>query len=111
LVVKHFRERLPHVRDDLKGAYEALKTTRDKRAHNEDADRASWGTSTWSDAQAMVEYAIRFLGAAGMGYLAIAYTDDDGRYTLEFDARRTPAGLRRLLRAAGLIEPDLRGWD
>src|SRR5215212_6995457 len=73
-------------------------------AHNEAIDSASFQSPTWGDATSLLNYAKQFVTTIGLGYLGLHFEDGSDSYSLSHGARRTSNSLRRLLRAADIIE-------
>lgn len=62
--------------------------------------------TTFDEIKQLVVYAKKFLGIVGIGYLSIAYEDDEGNYLLSSDAKRTTRAMERLLQKAGILSED-----
>ena len=86
-------------------ALDALQQSRDKViAHTQSIDSASFQSPTWGDATSLLNYAKQFVTTIGLGYLGLHFEDGSDSYSLSHGARRTSNSLRRLLRAADIIE-------
>jgi len=111
-IVAHYRSTLP-ARDrvascSLSLSLDVLQQSRDKViAHNESIERSALRTPTWGDATSLVDYAKHFVITIGFGYLGIDFGLGSYGYQPTYDARRTSIGLRRLLKAADLVEDPL----
>ena len=108
-MVRHFRETLPDPKrlslDDLALSLDVLRESRDRMiAHNEAIDLASLRTPTWGDAISLLNYAKQFVSTVGFGYLGLHFGEGSDNYPLSYNARRTSNTLRRLLKAANVIE-------
>ena len=85
----------------------ALKTARNKViAHSEAILTSDLPRTTWDEIEQLIDYAKEFLGIVGIGYLSIAYEDDNGNHFLSSDAKRTTRAMERLLQKAGILSED-----
>lgn len=109
--VKYFHDNLPpFVLKDFKNmskSLNALKTARNKViAHSEAILTSDLPRTTWDEIEQLIDYAKEFLGIVGIGYLSIAYEDDNGNHFLSSDAKRTTRAMERLLQKAGILSED-----
>jgi hypothetical protein len=84
-------------------ALQALKTLRDKNiAHPEAIRPDDLPKATFAQIDELVALARTFVGVVGIGYLSVAYEDDQGHYLISSDAERSTICLDRLLQKAGV---------
>ena len=108
LLADKFYEQLPRADglNELSRALNALKTMRDKSiAHNEvvDVSQVPEATPTYGEIRKLLDYAKKFLGIVGIGYLTTVYEWSNGEYVLTTDAERASRSLKQLLKQAGVI--------
>ena len=86
---------------------ENVKLLRDKiLAHHEHVDFDAMRKPTYSEFDALLQFAREFVSTIGFGYLSIVYSDDSGAYGLDSDATRSTRSLRRLLAHVGVTSDD-----
>jgi hypothetical protein len=91
----------------LSRTLDALRASRDKTiAHNEAIDRELLPKAKWVEAETLLAYAQNVSAGLAMAYFSSAWTDDDGRFSMGYDAQVAASQLQRLLKAAG-IAPGL----
>lgn len=107
-IVHHFRTTLPSSEKveecALSSSLELLRQSRDEAiAHHEAVSAGTRRYPTWGEATSLVEYAKRFVGVVGFGYVSFAF-EAGGDYLLTCDAQTPSRALKRLLLAAGLSD-------
>lgn len=104
---KLFRPIVPSHEDPTKMglALKSLRSQRDKRvAHNEHIALSKIPNVYWKDIDQLLDFSKAFAGMVGRVYLRTIYVDDNGRYFMSSDARIASNALRRLFRAANIVE-------
>lgn len=85
-------------------ALDRVITVRDKWvAHPESIRVEDLPRSTFADIDRLSEFAMKFVGAIGLGYVNSVYEDSEGKYLMMSDARRSTVCLKRLLAKAEVI--------
>jgi len=109
LIVKEFSESLPSTAqaslNDLSRALNALKAARDKSiAHNEAIQVSEIPKATYAEIDRLIDYAKKFVGVVGFGYLGVHYESNNGEYVLRSNAERASMALKRLLTISGVLK-------
>ena len=99
-VAKHFREITPKPKRSgslLDDALHATKTLWDKSvAHHEMVAWKDLPKPIYSELKELIEFGKHFISVIAFGYTTIAYTCDDGDYSLSSDATRSQRCLKRI---------------
>lgn len=106
-VADHFDQQISGPNSEGRDNAEALRklrTVRDKWVVHPEAIRLEdLPRSTFADIDRLLELAKRFVAAVGIGYLGASYDNDEGRFFLSGEAKRSTICLRRLLKEAKVV--------
>lgn len=104
LLVEYFRPSMPTA--TTSPALAKLRIARDKHiAHSERTGASAYGPSI-PEIESLLAFAKQFLSVFAGTFLSVIHEDDQGRYFVSDDAKRTAGSAKRLLKAIGLSPND-----